>query len=420
MNYDYDYEPDYELKRHKTSDTVKWILTLLAFILVGVMLAGIICGWFNKEPEETPVEKDSEQVAVIDGDGNVMTSGNVYAMPSNMVFAATAAEISNANEGITLTATVLPESAGNKAIDWSASFVNPSSSWASGKIATDYVTVVPTSDGALTANVNCLKAFGEQIKITAASRSNPEAKADCILDFARRIVDTALYHEELNTNILNFGSDEVVVDMVVPSYEDFMESGSLWAGGYYTTFINRDIQLTPDDEKDPLAEWADESVDRTYKFSDYTIKDCMPVVPADGSEYEVDIDIQAKVPSDIISLFCNFAMAVNRSGGSPIISFADMTKNGVLMGNNPIWMALEMMSQSGIRMTNFDSSIYEEYMEDFIDWIQDNPDTPFVDYTITYTGKYSTFTRHFAFRFNPETAVMPVFSLSLDKTEEVI
>ena len=207
MNYDYDYEPDYELKRHKTSDTVKWILTLLAFILVGVMLAGIICGWFNKEPEETPVEEDSEQVAVIDGDGNVMTSGNVYAMPSNMVFAATAAEISNANEGITLTATVLPESEGNKAIDWSASFVNPSSSWASGKIVTDYVTVVPTSDGALTANVNCLKAFGEQIKITAASRSNPEAKADCILDFARRIVDTALYHEELNTNILNFGSD---------------------------------------------------------------------------------------------------------------------------------------------------------------------------------------------------------------------
>ena len=35
---------DNELHRHKTSDTVKWVLTLLAFILVGVMLAGIILG----------------------------------------------------------------------------------------------------------------------------------------------------------------------------------------------------------------------------------------------------------------------------------------------------------------------------------------------------------------------------------------
>ena len=39
-----------ELYEHKRSDTVKWILTLLAFILVGVMLAGIIASRliFNK------------------------------------------------------------------------------------------------------------------------------------------------------------------------------------------------------------------------------------------------------------------------------------------------------------------------------------------------------------------------------------
>ena len=38
-----------ELYEHKRSDTVKWVLTLLAFILVGVMLAGIILGWFERE-----------------------------------------------------------------------------------------------------------------------------------------------------------------------------------------------------------------------------------------------------------------------------------------------------------------------------------------------------------------------------------
>ena len=40
-----------ELYEHKRSDTIKWVLTLLAFILVGVMLAGIICGWFDKKDE---------------------------------------------------------------------------------------------------------------------------------------------------------------------------------------------------------------------------------------------------------------------------------------------------------------------------------------------------------------------------------
>lgn len=37
-----------ELQQHKTADTVKWILTLVAFILVGVMIIGIILGWLEK------------------------------------------------------------------------------------------------------------------------------------------------------------------------------------------------------------------------------------------------------------------------------------------------------------------------------------------------------------------------------------
>ena len=46
-----------ELYEHKRSDTVKWVLTFLAFILVGVMLAGIILGWFDKK-EEPPAEEE--------------------------------------------------------------------------------------------------------------------------------------------------------------------------------------------------------------------------------------------------------------------------------------------------------------------------------------------------------------------------
>ena len=76
-----------------------------------------------------------------------------------------------------------------KAIDWSIAWKDPSSEWATGKVVTDYVTVTPTSDGALTAKVKKVAGqglyaggFGEQIIITAASRVRPELKATATVD----------------------------------------------------------------------------------------------------------------------------------------------------------------------------------------------------------------------------------------------
>ena len=67
-----------ELYEHKRSDTVKWVLTLFAFILVGVMLAGIILGWFDKKDELPVEEEQTEQAAVTDGEGNAMDEDTVY------------------------------------------------------------------------------------------------------------------------------------------------------------------------------------------------------------------------------------------------------------------------------------------------------------------------------------------------------
>ena len=58
-----------------------------------------------------------------------------------------------------------------------------SDSWSEGKTVTDYVTVTPTSDGALTANVECLKDFGAQVKVTVTSRDNTDVKANCLVDY---------------------------------------------------------------------------------------------------------------------------------------------------------------------------------------------------------------------------------------------
>lgn len=97
-----------------------------------------------------------------------------------------------------LTATITPEDATNKAVDWTVRFKDASSEWATGKTVTDYVTVTPTSDGALTANVQCLQAFGEQIEVVVTSRDNPEASAICKVDYAARITGASIKFSTLD------------------------------------------------------------------------------------------------------------------------------------------------------------------------------------------------------------------------------
>ena len=93
-----------------------------------------------------------------------------------------------ADTAYTLTATVTPVDAIDKTVDWSVAFMNASSAWATGKTVTDYVTVTPTSDGALTANVECLQAFGEPISVVVTSRDNSEASASCRVDYKKRVI----------------------------------------------------------------------------------------------------------------------------------------------------------------------------------------------------------------------------------------
>lgn len=93
----------------------------------------------------------------------------------------------NAAQSITLTATVYPESAIDKTVNWSAAFADPSSAWASGKNVYDYISVKPTSDGALTAVVSAVQPFGEQIIISVVCRANAKVKASCTVDYGKRL-----------------------------------------------------------------------------------------------------------------------------------------------------------------------------------------------------------------------------------------
>ena len=152
-----------ELYEHKRSDTVKWILTLLAFILVGVMLAGIILGWFERE-EETPAEE--EQIVVVDG--TTMDTASLYRMPERMAFTS-AALTSERSAQVRIEAYVYPENAANREVDFSLAWGNAPTNGS--EEVTDFVTVTPESDGSRIATVACQKAFGgDTILLTATTR----------------------------------------------------------------------------------------------------------------------------------------------------------------------------------------------------------------------------------------------------------
>ena len=134
---------------------------------------------------------------VTDENGNDLSGEKYYAMPAKMAFtAATYAdesgnEVSNAVTA-NLIATITPNNAANKKVDWSAAFRNPESEWASGKTLSDYIGVTPAADGSLMASVACYQAFGEQVILTVTSRENAEATASCTIDYKQQLVSYEL------------------------------------------------------------------------------------------------------------------------------------------------------------------------------------------------------------------------------------
>ena len=184
-----------ELYEHKRSDTIKWVLTLLAFILVGVMLAGIILGWFEKKEEPPAEEEQTEQAAVMDGEGNAMDADTVYAMPEAMSFSAASLAQARAHfdepSGTTVTsdesvdvrieAYVRPDDAANKKVDFSVAWGTAPTHGS--EPVENYLTVTPDSDGSTTATVSCKKAFGDDtILITVTTREGGYT-ATCTVTF---------------------------------------------------------------------------------------------------------------------------------------------------------------------------------------------------------------------------------------------
>lgn len=191
---------------------------ITALLLAGVMAGGVCaCGyasrnddgkWFSNGnistwhwTDKAPIKGDNggDNGDIQDGKNSAAAGGAIVSDSENhgislmslqIPVAAYAAEgiDAQADTAYKLTATITPDIASDKSVNWSVAWVNAGSTFASGKTVTDYVTITPTADGALTANLTCLKDFGEPIIVTVTSRDNAEVNSTCQVDYRKRII----------------------------------------------------------------------------------------------------------------------------------------------------------------------------------------------------------------------------------------
>lgn len=207
------------MPRNNSNNTLKQVaafllvIILLAVIGVGTWLGVVTNGfrdWSGFTGPSEPVEGGEQVSGVTDGDGNEMQSGEAYALPASMVYAVPTTQSATASEGITVTATVLPETAANKNVIWYISFAEQNE-WSTGKTATDYVTVTPNEEDSRIATVVCEQAFGAQIVLTCASEWDPAITETCTIDYAQSITDVSVKIGNVDVNL--GGETEVSVDI---------------------------------------------------------------------------------------------------------------------------------------------------------------------------------------------------------------
>lgn len=102
-------------------------------------------------------------------------------------------------DGISITATIGPETAENKEIQWTVKWKESTGGnhsggtikaidWSEGKNVTDYVVLSEeTSMSGESITITCKQDFGEQIIVTATSAGTPEISASCTVDYCQKI-----------------------------------------------------------------------------------------------------------------------------------------------------------------------------------------------------------------------------------------
>ena len=139
------------------------IIMLVSLVLVLCICTASFMGCANTPYEDK--EETTENVAI--GDIGYMTDDKVYEMPKLMSFSPKALAASTTGSvSVNVSATVYPTNAQNKNVDWFVEWCDTTKT----ENVSNYITVIPSSDGSTQATITCHKAFEGEILVTVTTR----------------------------------------------------------------------------------------------------------------------------------------------------------------------------------------------------------------------------------------------------------
>ena len=237
------------------------IITLLVLTLVfDIIVVGYYTDWFSDfEKSESEVLSSGGLVVTVDEEHNdeVIQSGSGIFIDTVRLSGTQTLYSDSPYLSQVLSATVFPENAPDKSVEWSVAFVNASSSWAMNKNVDDYVQVVPEVENGLIANVYCYRPFAERIKITVTSLVNSSAAASCIVDFQKKVSEFSTLSDSYLAN------NAVVSSYIIGNGQDYIDRDQInLAGGI---FVPADFNAT--------NLLKSKSMKFNTVYSDYTLDD---------------------------------------------------------------------------------------------------------------------------------------------------
>lgn len=145
----------------------KWIsrvcgaLLVLALIVCTVLI-GILTDGYTHWKADVP----SSEMQQSNDEDEFYGYGTAKVQAVSLSMNAAAVTAANGSVSKTLTAYVYPEDAKNKAVDWTIEWLDTEET----RDISDYLTLVPDSDGSATAQLTCLQAFDGEALVTVTSR----------------------------------------------------------------------------------------------------------------------------------------------------------------------------------------------------------------------------------------------------------
>ncbi|MCH5162735.1 MAG: hypothetical protein J1G38_04525 [Clostridiales bacterium] len=209
---------------------------LAAFITIAWGSEGFtnwkVSTWFSSNTKKTEKKKDTEEDDKLKVNDLIAEVENSETVSLKVVPYASTNAIAAA-DGIKITATVTPEDASIKTVNFFIDWTNPESSWATGKSVGDYVDM---SVAGMTATLVGKQAFGEQITVTCESTFDDSKMATCTVDYAQRLNQLLLRFMHEGENISKGGQN--ITNTVTGKADTLINVGSEYRLGispYYGT-----------------------------------------------------------------------------------------------------------------------------------------------------------------------------------------